>query len=236
MVDAADSKSALGNKVLVRVRSSVMFNKYFSKKKLVCFDFDGLLVNTEPLHFKAYDELFKQINYPLNLHFERYCNLAHDPDRDLFEKTVKKAYPDFPYSWKDIRQKKTQIYQKLLKEQPIYPMVGAKELIEKLHFSGIDYCIVTNSCRDDVETIARKIPFLQKMTLIAREDYNKPKPSADPYEFALKKYSIDPTDAIGLEDTKKGISALKEASMDFLLINTKFNDHEHLFPTLAHFV
>ena len=223
MVDAEDSKSSLGNKVLVRVRSSVMFNKFFKSKKLVCFDFDGLLVDTEPLHHLTYETVLDELGFPLELDFISYCKVAHSSNRDLFNQTVKQKYPDFPHEWIDIRNKKIQLYKDLLKQGLIKAMPGAAKLIEKLKEENIPFCIVTNSNRCDVDEITNHLPFLKKVPKIfAREDYKNPKPEPDGYLTALKFHGVESHDAIGLEDTHKGITALQKAGMPHLLINSNF--------------
>ncbi len=220
MVDAEDSKSSLGNKVLVRVQSSVMFDSYFSKKKLVCFDFDGLLIDTEPLHHLAYTDVLKSLNFPLPLTFEEYCGIAHSKNRNLFAETVKAKHPHFTMPWETLRAHKTNRYRELLNEGLIKPMEGAEALVKKLHDHKIKTCIVTNSYRSDLELIAKTLPFIHDIPLIlAREDYPHPKPAPDGYLKALKYYKTHPDRAIGLEDSEKGMDALKAAGIPALLIN-----------------
>ncbi len=228
MVDAEDSKSSLGNKVLVRVRSSVMFETYFGKKKLVCFDFDGLLVNTEPVHHRAYNEVLELLQAPLHLTFSEYCRLAHSENRHLFEQTVKQNFPDFPYSWEQVRKKKIALYSSLIQSQPVPVMEGACELITKLFENGRDVCIVTNSFRADVDTIRGHLPVIKSIPLVfARENYSLPKPSPDGYLKALEHHNYLAKDAIGLEDSIKGITALKDAGMDYLFINSSHPHSTH---------
>jgi len=213
-----------------------MFNKYFGSKKLICFDFDGLLVDTEPLHHLAYSKVLDELGYPLDLDFKSYCDIAHSADRELFPKTVKAKYPNFPFTWTDIRARKTKVYRDLLKEGRTKPMPGAEKLIENLLKQDYLVCIVTNSDRCDVDEIKSHLPFLQKIPLIiAREDYDNPKPHPDGYLTALQKHNLTKEDAIGLEDTKKGISALKSAGMDYLLINHHERQDDHHFTSLELF-
>lgn len=220
MVDAEDSKSSLGNKVLVRVQSSVMFDTYFGNKELVCFDFDGLLIDTEPLHHLAYTDVLSHLNFPLPLTFEEYCAIAHSKNRNLFAETVKAAHPHFTMPWETLRAYKTNRYRELLTKGLIKPMEGAMALVKKLHDHGIGTCIVTNSYRSDVELIAETLPFIHDIPLIlAREDYPKPKPAPDGYLKALQVYNTHKEVAIGLEDSEKGMDALKAAGIPALLIN-----------------
>jgi HAD superfamily hydrolase (TIGR01509 family) len=205
-----------------------MFERYFGNKKLVCFDFDGLLVNTEPLHHKAYTLVLEQLNAPLHLDFETYCLLAHDKDRDRFYKAVKKAFPLFSYSWEQVRKLKIDLYSTLLQSDPVALMEGADELIGLLHNAFIDTCIVTNSFRPDVEKIIAHHPILQSIpVIISKEDYLLPKPSPDGYLRALQLYSIESKEAIGLEDSIKGVTALNKASIDALFIHPTHQEATH---------
>jgi beta-phosphoglucomutase len=213
-----------------------MYIKYIKDKKLVCFDFDGLLVDTEPLHHEAYTTCLEKLGFPLPLDFTTYCMIAHSKNRALFEETVKARHPSFPHTWKEVRALKTNIYRDLLKAGKVLPMEGAKALVEHLHGQGIDTCIVTNSDRCDVEEIAKHLPFLKTISpWITREDYDLPKPSPDGYLAILKKKNIDASHAIGLEDTQKGISALQNAAIPHLLINPiTHKDSERSLPSLTH--
>lgn len=235
MVDAADSKSALGNKVLVRVRSSVMFEKYFPNKKLVCFDFDGILVNTEPLHYQAYLQTLSSLGYTVHINFEKYCSLAHNPDRLFFKKTIKKIFPDFNISWDIIREEKTKRYRSMLDSENVSSMIGVEDLIIKLHKRNIQTCIVTNSDRCDVDLIAKNHPFLHTIKKwITKDDYKNSKPSPDGYNLALQIHNIKKEDAIGLEDSPKGLQALKNAEMDAIFINTFPSDEQHHYQCISH--
>lgn len=44
---------------------------------LFLFDFDGLLVNTEYLHYQAYQKLVASYGFNLGWSFEKYCSIAH---------------------------------------------------------------------------------------------------------------------------------------------------------------
>lgn len=202
-----------------------MFAKTFQNKKLVCFDFDGLLADTEPLHYEAYLSTLKELGCPMDLDFSAYCKIAHSDNRDLFEQTVREKHQDFPLTWEELRALKTKKYRELLALGRTEAMEGAEDLITKLKELGIATCIVTNSERCDVETIAKHLPFLKEIgPWFTREDYAQPKPSPDGYLLAVEKHGLTPRDAIGFEDTKKGIKSLQNAGMDSILVNKEEAD------------
>jgi HAD superfamily hydrolase (TIGR01509 family) len=215
-----------------------MFKKYFEGKKLVCFDFDGLLVNTEPLHHLAYNLTLDSLGFAVNFTYPTYCKIAHSQDRLLLKKTVESIHPNFKMEWEDLRALKTDCYRNLIKENRLSPMEGVEELIDKLLDQNIAICIVTNSDRAAIVDIAENLPFLKKIPVwITRENYPLPKPAPDGYLKALELHGVTKQEAIGLEDSAKGISSLEKAGIDYLFINSENQKQiKHHFPSLKLFV
>jgi len=65
------------------------------------FDLDGVVINSEFIHYECYKSAFKnQINY--DLVWDEYCEIHHSL-ANTFEK-------QFPESYKEIYYNKTQLY------------------------------------------------------------------------------------------------------------------------------
>ena len=210
MVDAIDSKSILGCQ---GAGSSPVIGK------LVLLDFDGLLVNTEKLHHLAYQEAFLIWNCPLDIDFYSYAALAHHASGTGLKDYLYSLYPHLTGKWDEIRADKLQIYSKLIQtEVKLMPYV--EEFLLCLEKKSIPTCVVTNSLRKDIEAIKSHLKILEKIPhWITRENYQKPKPDPDGYLTALKLFPhIAASDAIGFEDTLKGIEALKKAHIKPILI------------------
>ncbi len=219
MVDAVDSKSTLSNGVLVRVQSSVNFMDLF-QHDLFLFDFDGLLVNTEPLHYEAYKKSLEGYGTSLNWDFAKYCLFAHRGTKE-FSAAI---YADFPGlqeiepNWQAVRKKKTEHYLELICKGPIELMPGVLELVQELQKRNIPHCIVTNSTQDEVTAAAQHQPLIRKIPWVTRETYRDPKPAPDAYLEGLARFGKEAKNPVGFEDTLKGILSLQAAQVKPVLI------------------
>lgn len=175
------------------------------------FDLDGLLVNTEELHFMAYKNMLKARGFDLPWDFNRYCQTAHyhsDRIRDeLFE--LFPALREQEPSWDVLYSEKKNAMVKLLKSGAVHLMPGVEELLFALQKTNITSCVVTHSPDELVRIIREKNPLLNSISKwITRHDYNEPKPSSECYLRAISKYAKENDTVIGFEDTPRGLTAL----------------------------
>ena len=99
---------------------------------------------------------------------------------------------------------------------------GAQEFINNIIENNINYCIVTNSSYDTVELYKNNIPILNKLNnWIYRENYNKPKPSGECYELAIKKYYSNEKYIIGFENSICGLKALQQITKIIYFVTYK---------------
>ena len=65
------------------------------------FDLDGVIINSEFIHYQCYKKSFKEIiNY--NLEWNEYCQIHHSISTNFEEK--------YPEKYKEIYNKKTELY------------------------------------------------------------------------------------------------------------------------------
>ncbi len=206
---------------------------FLEKFQLVCFDFDGLLVDTEPLHHEAYSLAALHYNVPLELDFASYKELSHNKIPGLLENYVRTRYPHFTTPWLELRSYAKEIYRSSLEQKGAPLMPGAEEVLSFLQERQIDFCVVTNSVEKEISLILPHHSALQKIPLwITKEKYKNPKPSPDGYLTARAQFPHIPQEKIvGLEDTLRGIEALKAADITAILVGEKGH-----FPSLTSMV
>ena len=167
------------------------FNKYSHNKNLKdCFlliDLDGTIIDSENQHYECYKEI-------INMSKEEF--------------DIKNENNNFNYSL-DIKNKKDELFKTKIKN--IKLLEGSLEFIEYIINNNINYCIVTNTNKNNIELYKQNIPILNKLNnWITKEDYINKKPSPECYKLAMNKYYNNEKYIIGIENTFAGYKALKE--------------------------
>ena len=204
--------------------------KWTSNFSLILFDFDGLLVNTEKIHYMAYLETLKILGFNLSWDFQKYISVAHIKAEGIEEE----VYKDFPElkrrepEWKNIYKLKRETHLKILREIEVEWMPGALELLEGLVTKGVKSVVVTHSDATQIEIIKSKLKKLSLIThWITRGDYSSPKPSPECYEVAIERYAQGPV--IGFEDSPRGLTALMGTKATPVLVTNE------LYPEIDSF-
>jgi beta-phosphoglucomutase len=183
---------------------------------LFLFDFDGLLVDTEELHFKAYQQLCEKRGYTLPWDLDQFLEIAHTDVlgiRKKIQALFPKLFEQAP-SWDILYAEKKRIYEASLKKSHLSLLPGVEPLLEKLAHLDKKRCVVTNSNQHEVELIKSRIPALNTVPLwFTRESYDKPKPAPDGYLKALHELKDEGDRVIGFEDSMRGYESLKGAGV-----------------------
>ena len=193
----------------------------------IFFDFDGLLVNTEHLHFQAYQKMLEKNETSFPWDFLTFAAVAHKSSEGL-RKLITSHAPALVASktWETLYNEKKKEYAKLLEMGSLDLMPGAHALIEAVQTAKTPHAVVTNSTQKQTEMIREKIPILNRIPYwITREDYEHPKPSPDAYLKAIATLGKSEK-MLGFEDTLRGIRALEGASITPVLVCS--SDHPQM--------
>lgn len=179
--------------------------------QLYLFDFDGLLVNTEELHYKAYREMCLRRGHVFDIDFPSYCEVAHYTSKGLSAlvyATCPQLKEEEP-NWDTLYKEKTAVYLELLSKGEVQLMPGVERMLNFIEEYKKKACVVTHSAKPLIEAIRKKIPALNVIPFwITREDYKEAKPEPDSYRVAIERNASSEDRIIGFEDTPRGINAL----------------------------
>lgn len=185
--------------------------RWIQNYQLFLFDFDGLLVNTEEIHFLAYQRMCKGRGVDLDWSFERYCRSAHY-SADALQHDIYETFPQLKEQesdWSILYAEKKSAIMSLLNEGAVHLMPGVEELLKALEHAGIKRAVVTHSPDELVSVVRKKNPVLNTIpNWITRHDYTHPKPNPECYLKAIDLLAKPEDKVIGFEDTPRGLQAL----------------------------
>lgn len=190
---------------------------------LFLFDFDGLLVNTEEMHYRAYQRMMHHRGVSLEWDFNRYCKAAHYEATALRDHIIKE-YPDLfkeGVTWETLYQEKQSALLELIQSGKAHLMPGVARLLTELADKNIPRAVVTHSPNKLIELIRSQNPLLDTIPVwITREQYHNPKPDPECYQLAIQRLKKPGDRVIGFEDTPRGLRALKGTEAQPVIICT----------------
>ena len=218
--------------------------QWIKNYQLFIFDFDGLLVNTEELHFQAYIRMCAKRGYTLPWDFQTFSAAAHHTSTGLRDK----IYTDLPELqikeplWSVLYAEKKQAFFEIVQEGYTTLMEGVAELLTALDQAKINSCVVTNSPSAVIQLIRQQIPLLNLIpNWVTREHYSQPKPHPECYQYAIQNLAKHTDCIIGFEDSPKGYEALSHTSaipvlvcpQDSAYLQKMTNSSLKYYPSLA---
>ncbi len=202
--------------------------------QLFLFDFDGLLVDTERLHYQAYIKMCAKRGFSLTWSFLRYSQAAHHDPLALRDQ----IYAEFPPlqlqepDWSILYEEKKMFFLQLLEAGSVPLMPGAEAILKALQEARIQRCVVTHSPLALITRIRQQNPILDTIPhWMTREDYTHPKPHPECYQTAIKRLSKPGDRLIGFEDTPRGLMALLGTQAEPILVCPP--DSPYLSSTLS---
>jgi beta-phosphoglucomutase len=204
----------------------------FTMLKALIFDFDGIIVDTEPLHYRAFQEILGPLG--LGYSWDDYvsCYMGFD-DREAFREAFKAHHREInDNDLAFLISKKAEVFLKII-ENGIKPYPGVVELIRSL--SGeIPLALCSGALTSDIEPILSSLEIRDKFdVVVTAEDVAASKPDPASYVLAYEKLCslypnmmIKPENCLAIEDTPAGIVSAKAAGITVLAVSNSFAEEK----------
>ena len=209
------------------------------KSKATILDFDGLLADSEPYHYKAYNEVFERYGHTLDKaeYWIEWTSKGKGITGEIERHNLK-----LDVNPTDIRKQKFEVYTRFCESGEIKLFPEAVRLLKQLS-SSFRLAIASGSWATDIRHILRNADALDLIPVIlGKESAKREKPFPDIFLNAAEKLGHSPAECFVLEDALKGLNAAKDAGMPCIIIkndlnrNIDFNGAEIVFPSLTDFV
>lgn len=181
--------------------------------RAVVFDFDGVLVDSEPIRFKAGAQALAEVGESLT--WERFTGfwLGRTDEAGLRDLLGGR----FEAEGRRIAERRNALYEGRLDEVPAF--ADAVGLLRRVP-DGIRLAVATGSRRMEVERILGRLGLLQSFrAIVTAEDYVCAKPAPDPFLTAARRLDLPPASCLVIEDTAAGVAAAHAAGMSVVAVD-----------------
>jgi HAD superfamily hydrolase (TIGR01509 family) len=200
-------------------------------RKLVIFDMDGLMFDTEKLHFDSYGIAAKEFGYTMTK--EIFCRLLGGSYERNMAILREEMGPDYPLEEVEKRTDAVQLEHIYTKGVPVKP--GLRELLRSIKEKGILCAVASSSPEESVMRNLKSVGMENDFDILYFGDKVKEtKPAPDIFLGPCRDLGVDPADALVLEDSHNGILAAHRAGIPVVCIpDMKYPEPEFAEKTLA---
>ena len=178
---------------------------------------DGVLVDGEPLHFAALNEILAEEQVQLDMAaYQRYMGTT------------------MMHTWTDLRERyglsrDFEYYRERYDEAVMtqyrtqaQPMAGARSLLDRLQEADVPRAVASSSNRAWVETALSALGFRDDFqAIVAGDEVRQGKPDPEIYLTAAAKLGAEPARCTVIEDAPAGIESGRRAGMRVVAVRTE---------------
>jgi HAD superfamily hydrolase (TIGR01509 family) len=192
----------------------------------VLFDFDGVIVNSEPLHFLAFHEVLAAEKIELK-EAEYYQEMIGFDDRGAFRHIFQHRGRELdPRTFLRVMTRKSEVMMELIRRRKLEPLPGAEEFVRSL-WRHCPLGICSGALREEIEVMLEGVSLRDCFTaIVAAEDVDVGKPDPRGYVLAMtqlahkSKRDLKPPDCLIVEDAPKVIQRVKSEGFVTLAVAT----------------
>lgn len=181
--------------------------------KAVIFDMDGVLMDSQPYHFKA--DIDTMAEYGVIKDQKFYESFAGTLTADRM-RTLKEMFGlDVPVE--EMTIKRENMILDIMGKEDIKPVSGIPEFLKSIKEKGLTTAVASSSDYKLINLILDRLKIAQYFdSITSGSDVKRGKPSPDVFLLAAERIGIEPAECLVVEDSENGVKAAKAAGMKAL--------------------
>lgn len=198
----------------------------------VIFDFDGVISDSEPWHFEAYNRVLAEFGLYIEKE-EYYAYYLGFTDYEAFEQIQKKYKTDFHgLDIEHLVERKEKIFEEIIGKGG-HLIKGIVELIKELKRNNIKTAICSGATAADIKVMLAGTPIENSFdVIVSADDITESKPDPQGYKLTLKKLNdiskspITALQCVVIEDSHWGITSAQKAGMPVIALTSSYSAGE----------
>ncbi len=186
-----------------------MKDKNLQRKKLVIFDMDGVVLDSEPVHLHSKEKILENLGLSGCIDLSDFVGVANEKlwgqiiEENQLEQTIE-----------EMVQMQDDLNFREIVEEKISLSTGIRELLEKMKEKKCTIAMASSSSRYFVHAILEHFEIKKYFShIITGDDVIHKKPDPEIYRKVLEATGIPAEAAVVIEDSKMGTLAAKGAGI-----------------------
>jgi beta-phosphoglucomutase len=207
--------------------------------RAVLFDFDGVLVNSEPLHFAALRDALAPEGVTIDEQEYAQTYLAYDDWEAARIALARNGRSHDSEHVAAVAARKAALFEAMLAHIPLFP--GARELVLTLS-AEYPLAIASGARRCEIESMLAGVGLLDAFsTIVGADDVESTKPHPEPYLTAMRRLDgrapgLVPAECLVFEDSMAGIASALAAGMTVVAVAHSYASEQlsaahHVIPS-----
>ena len=188
--------------------------------KALAIDFDGVIVDSQSLHLKAWNDVLRQ--YKIN----RTVSLEEITGLSVLDFVRSLGLPIETVA--EVAKAKKEYVVKLgtVSPPPLYPKVVSTLKLLVKHYR----LAIVSSCEAELVKLLQRYYDIHNIfeVSVLEDDYHKAKPDPEPYQVCLQKLNLPAKYVVAIEDSPAGVKSAHRAGLSVVAVtNTTDNKRLH---------
>lgn len=193
----------------------------------VIFDMDGVIVDTEPVHYYAYQQHFKQLG--IQVSDEMYATFTGNSTKNVYQKLINHFEIQIPLD-ELVITKRNLFNNAFDTKKDLFLLEGVEKLIEQLFNEGKQLILASSSAKVTIDRVFTRFNLHRYFThIVSGEDFPQSKPHPAIFEEAARLSGVTKDECLVIEDSTNGILAAKAAGLfcvGYRSVNSKKQQYE----------
>lgn len=193
----------------------------------VIFDMDGVIVDTEPVHYYAYQQHFKQLG--IQVSDEVYATFTGNSTKNVYQKLINHFEIQIPLD-ELVITKRNLFNNAFDTKKDLFLLEGVEKLIEQLFNEGKQLILASSSAKVTIDRVFTRFNLHRYFThIVSGEDFPQSKPHPAIFEEAARLSGVTKDECLVIEDSTNGILAAKAAGLfcvGYRSVNSKKQQYE----------